>query len=116
MTLEGWIFMVGLRVVDVGGFCAWLFWFFRIRDDTTDDLVDEDEGGEEFRPRWGQADPEPDPRPSPSGFELPLGDSSPWPHRRRDHAGDRPATPAVRPGRAPRPIPERRPAEPSRRG
>jgi hypothetical protein len=33
MSTEGWIFMVGFRVFDVGLLVAWLIWFFRLRDD-----------------------------------------------------------------------------------
>ena len=32
MTTEGWIFMVGFRVFDVGLLVVWLIWFFRLRD------------------------------------------------------------------------------------
>ena len=39
MTLTGWIFMVGLRVFDIGALVVWLVWFFRQRDD------EDDEGG-----------------------------------------------------------------------
>ena len=43
MTLEGWIFMVGLRVFDIGALIVWLIWFFRLRDD--DDDADDGRGG-----------------------------------------------------------------------
>ena len=36
MTTEGWIFMVGFRVFDVGLLVVWLIWFFRLRDDGDD--------------------------------------------------------------------------------
>ena len=36
MTTEGWIFMVGFRVFDVGLLVVWLIWFFRLRDDDDD--------------------------------------------------------------------------------
>ena len=39
MTLTGWIFMVGLRVFDIGALVVWLVWFFKLRDD------EDDEGG-----------------------------------------------------------------------
>ena len=95
VSLEGWIFMVGLRVFDVGALIIWLVWFFRLRDDDADD------DGDDFR--RGDDDPEPEPRGGP-GLDLPLPDSAPWPARRRDHGGDRdPARPAPR--RAPRPAP-----------
>src|SRR5918998_5879258 len=79
VTLEGWIFMVGLRVFDVGALVVWLVWFFRLRDD-------EDDDGDDFR-GGGEDAPEPDPT-GPGGLELPLPDAAPWPRRRRDHAGD----------------------------
>ena len=81
MSLEGWIFMVGLRVFDVGGLIIWLVWFFKLRDDDDDD--DDDGPG-------GSGPPEPDaPQPSPrGGLPLPLPDAEPWPARRRDHGGD----------------------------
>ena len=44
MTLEGWIFMIGLRVFDVGALIVWLVWFFRLREDD-DDSVDFRGGG-----------------------------------------------------------------------
>ena len=43
VTLEGWIFMIGLRVFDVGALIVWLVWFFRLRDD--DDGPDDGGGG-----------------------------------------------------------------------
>ena len=43
VTLEGWIFMVGLRVFDIGALIVWLIWFFRLRDD--DDDADDGRGG-----------------------------------------------------------------------
>ena len=44
MTLEGWIFMVGLRVLDIGALIAWLIWFYRQKD------ADDDEtGGDDYR-------------------------------------------------------------------
>jgi len=107
VTLEGWIFMVGLRVFDVGGLIIWMVWFFRLRD--SDDDLPED--GEDFRRSWDR-EPEPeDPPPAggPPELELPKPDAEPWPHRRRDHGGDRP--PATAPSR-PRRVPERSPARP----
>lgn len=50
MTTEAWIFMVGLRVFDVGALIVWLVWFFKLRDDDPDDEDrpdDEDGGGDE---------------------------------------------------------------------
>jgi hypothetical protein len=107
VTLEGWIFMVGLRVFDIGALIVWLVWFFKLRDD------EDDGGGDDFRrPRDDDA-PEPGPRGGgPPGFVLPLPDSQPWPQRRRDHGGDRPpaARPVHRPVRAPAPPARRVPA------
>ena len=54
VTLEGWIFMVGLRVFDVGALVVWLVWFFRLRDD-------EDDDGDDFR---GGSEDAPDPGPT----------------------------------------------------
>jgi len=104
VTLEGWIFMVGLRVFDVGALIVWLVWFFRLRDDDGDD-------GDDFR--GGADDPEdPDPRGSPPGLRLPLPDSAPWPVRRRDHLGGitrRGEPPRLR--GVPRPVPARAPVK-----
>ena len=80
MTLEGWIFMIGLRVFDVGALIVWLVCFFRLRDDDDDDS-DDGRGGD------GNA-PEPDRPKGPSGgLRIPLANSRPWPTRRRDHLG-----------------------------
>jgi hypothetical protein len=101
VTLEGWIFMVGLRVFDVGALIVWLVWFFRLRDD--------DDDGDDFR-RGDDGAPEPEPGPiAPGGLRLPLPDAGPWPVRRRDHGGDRTApSPTPRRG-APEPVPARAP-------
>ncbi len=101
MTLEGWIFMIGLRVFDVGALIVWLVWFFRLRDD--DDDSDDGRGGD------GNA-PEPDRPKGPSGgLRIPLANSRPWPSRRRDHLGDlRPTPDSARRG-IPHPVPARAP-------
>jgi hypothetical protein len=101
--LEGWIFMVGLRVFDVGALVVWLVWFFRLRED--DDGDDDD-----FR-RGKEDAPKPDPS-GPPGLRLPLKDAAPWPSRRRDHRGDihGPAEPARRRG-VPNPVPARAPVK-----
>jgi hypothetical protein len=103
VTLEGWIFMIGLRVFDVGALIVWLVWFFRLRDDD-----DSDDG---FRGGDGNA-PEPDRPKGPSGgLGLPLADSRPWPTRRRDHGGDlRPAPVSPRRG-VPQPVRARAPVK-----
>jgi hypothetical protein len=99
VTLEGWIFMIGLRVFDVGALIVWLVWFFRLRDD---DDSDDGGGGE------GKAPEPPKPR-GPGGLKLPLPDADPWPSRRRDHGGDlRPAPFTARRG-VPEPVPARAP-------
>jgi len=97
VTLEGWIFMIGLRVFDIGALIVWLVWFFRLRDDDDDDAG----GG------GGPDAPEPEAPSGPrGGLQLPLPDAQPWPHRRRDHGGDlRPAPDIRRRG-----VPERTPA------
>jgi hypothetical protein len=93
VTLEGWIFMVGLRVFDIGALVVWLVWFYRLRDD--DD---------------GDQDPPP---PTQPGGGIPLPDAEPWPHRRRDHGGDRTPLPVGR-RRSPAHAPSRVPALPRR--
>jgi len=101
VTLEGWIFMVGLRVFDVGALIVWLVWFFRLRDD--DDDGDGPGGGDDPAPQ-------PEPPRGPPGLRLPLPDAQPWPGRRRDHAGDvgHGVPHTVRRG-APEPVPARAP-------
>jgi hypothetical protein len=102
VTLEGWIFMVGLRVFDIGALIVWLVWFFRLRDD---DDGDDDRGG-------GGRTPDPEPPKGPSdGLKLPLAHSDPWPHRRRDHGGDLPPAPATRRRGVPEPVPARAPVK-----
>jgi hypothetical protein len=85
VTLEGWIFMVGLRVFDIGALVVWLVWFFRLRDDDDDDGDDfrrgKDDGNEPEEPTGG------------GGLKLPLPESKPWSARRRDHHGDRHGAP-----------------------
>jgi hypothetical protein len=101
VTLEGWIFMVGLRVFDIGALIVWLVWFFRLRDD--DDDSDGGHGG-------GGNAPEPEqPHGPPGGLRLPLADSKPWPKRRRDHLGDLRPVPASRRRGVPEPVPARAP-------
>jgi len=82
VSLEGWIFMVGFRVFDLGLLVLWLVWFFRLRDNGDDPPEDEGGGGgpgrdpDEHGPRDG------------GGMRLPLG---PWGDgkRLRDHGGRR---------------------------
>jgi hypothetical protein len=101
VTLEGWIFMIGLRVFDVGALIVWLVWFFRLRDD--DDDSDDGRGGD------GNA-PEPERPKGPSGgLRIPLANSRPWPTRRRDHRGDLHPTPGSARRGIPHPVPARAP-------
>jgi hypothetical protein len=106
VTLEGWIFMVGLRVFDVGALIVWLVWFFRLRQDDDDD-------GDDFR-RGDDDAPDPGPKGEPPGLKVPLADAGPWPARRRDHRGDlKPEPPGRRRG-VPAPVPARAPVKRSR--
>jgi hypothetical protein len=103
VTLEGWIFMIGLRVFDVGALIVWLVWFFRLRDD--------DDDSDDFRRGDGNA-PEPEEPKGPSGgLGIPLADSKPWPKRRRDHRGDLPPAPASARRGVPQPVPARAPVK-----
>jgi hypothetical protein len=103
VTLEGWIFMVGLRVFDIGALIVWLVWFFRLRDD--------DDGDDGFgRGDGGTPGPEPEPS-GPGGLRLPLPDAQPWPVRRRDHGGDREGVPLTSRRGVPEPIPARAPVK-----
>src|SRR5919107_309252 len=106
MTTEGWIFMVGFRIFDVGLLIVWLVWFFRLRDD---DDQSEDDG-----PGGGGNDPRPGKGPGDGGLGRRLGqlDQGRW--RRRDHRAPRPQL--ARRGRegfpAPSPSRVRRPRTP----
>src|SRR5919206_1438151 len=80
MTTEGWIFMVGFRVFDVGLLIVWLIWFFRLRDDGDDSHGDDGGGGEGPDPRPGRDGPGGD------GIRLPLGRWRPSDRRPRDHS------------------------------
>jgi hypothetical protein len=84
VSTAGWIFLVGMRVFDLGGMIVWLVWFYRQRED--DDWEGWDDPGD---------DPPPPDKPSPpdpggSGLRLPLPDAGPWPGRLRDHTATRP--------------------------
>ena len=108
MSTEGWVFMIGFRVLDVGLLVAWLVWFFRLRDDD-----DSDGGG---GPGGGGSGPEPSPDPGGGGgFALPLGRALPGGPRLRDH--DKPRRRMPRRGAEPLPAPSpsriRRPGAPS---
>jgi hypothetical protein len=106
MTTEGWIFMVGFRVFDVGLLIVWLIWFFRLRDDGDDSHGDDGGGGEGPGPRPGHDGPGGD------GLRLPLGRWHPGPRRVRDDSrppgklrrrGPEPAIPGPLPSRVRRP-------------
>ena len=108
MSTEGWVFMIGFRVLDVGLLVAWLVWFFRLRDDD-----DSDGGG---GPGGGGSGPEPSGDPGGGGgLALPLGRALPGGPRLRDH--DKPRRRMPRRGAEPLPAPSpsriRRPATPS---
>jgi hypothetical protein len=86
VTTEGWIFMVGFRIFDVGLLIMWLVWFFRLRDD--DDSSEDDGpggGGQDSGPRRG---------PGGGGLGKPLGRLQQGAWRMRGHPLPR------RPGRA----------------
>jgi hypothetical protein len=101
MTTEGWIFMVGFRIFDVGLLIVWLVWFFRLRDDG-DDSSDDGGGGGEGPDRGPGSD-----GPGGDGIRLPLGRVRTAPRRVRDHS--RPLRPTRRRGAEP-PVPGPLPA------
>jgi hypothetical protein len=87
VSTQAWIFLVGLRVFDLGGMIAWLVWFFR-RGGGPDEREDDGGGG-----GGGRRPPEA-PRPPGPGLDLPIADAGPWPTRLRDHgSARRPAAP-----------------------
>jgi hypothetical protein len=102
VTTEGWIFMVGFRVFDVGLLIVWLVWFFRLRDDGDDSQGEDGGGGEGPGPRPSGDGPGGD------GIRLPLG---PWRvgrGRDRTHGGpDRPQRRRGPEPPVPRPLPSR---------
>jgi hypothetical protein len=77
VTTEGWIFMVGFRIFDVGLLIVWLVWFFRLRDD--DDSTDDD------GPGGGGSDPGPGRGPGGGGLGRPLGKLQQGAWRLRGH-------------------------------
>jgi hypothetical protein len=107
MTTEGWIFMVGFRVFDVGLLIVWLIWFFRLRDDDDDSRGDDGGGGEGPGPRPGHDGPGGD------GIRLPLGTWRPGRGRVKDHV---PATRVTRRRGSDTPIPSPSPARVRRPG
>jgi hypothetical protein len=109
VSTEGWIFMVGFRVFDVGLLIIWLVWFFRrMRDDDGDDDSPGGGGG-------GGPEPRPGGGPGGGGLRLPLGRARQEGRRIRDHSR-RPVRPRRRGAEpVPRPLPARvrRPAQPT---
>lgn len=95
VSTEGWIFMVGFRIFDVGLLIVWLVWFFRLRDD--------DDSTEDDGPGGGGSDPRPGRGPGPGGLRLPLGRAGQATLRVRDHV--RPGHPLRRRGAEPLPNP-----------
>jgi hypothetical protein len=79
VSTEGWIFMVGFRVFDVGLLIVWLVWFFRLRDD--------DDSSEDDGPGGGGPQPRPGDGPGGGGLRLPLGRAAQGRRRIRDHRG-----------------------------
>jgi len=107
VSAEGWIFVVGFRIFDVGLLLIWLIWFFRLRDD---DAGPNDEGGDD-----GGGPPVHPPEPSGSGgLGLLLPGTLRAGRRLRDHS--RPPKPGGRrrgePLRRPAPARVRRPRRP----
>jgi hypothetical protein len=99
VSTEGWIFMVGFRVFDVGLLIVWLVWFFRLRDD--------DDSSEDDGPGGGGPQPTPGDGPGGGGLWLPLGPADQGRRRLRDHRG-RAGWPRRRGAEPlPRPVPAR---------
>ena len=99
MSAEGWIFVVGFRIFDVGLLVLWLVWYFRLREDDTDagdDGGDDNGGGPPVHP--------PDPSGG-GGLGLVLPGSLRAERRVRDHG--RPPRPRRRRGEPLRPQPAR---------
>jgi hypothetical protein len=92
VSTQAWIFLVGLRVLDLGALVAWLVWFFRMREEPDDG---DDGGGGGGGPDLGPAQPSGGPNDG-----VPLSDAAPWPVRLRDHTDRRPVQ---APWRAPAP-------------
>lgn len=109
MSTEGWIFMIGFRVLDVGLLVFWLVWFFRLRDD------DDSDGGGGGGSGGSGPEPEPSGDPGGGGLVLPLGQFRSGARRVRDHV--RPNHSVPRRGSEPLPAPSparvRRPSTPS---
>jgi hypothetical protein len=70
MSPEGWIFLVGFRVFDVGLLVVWLIWFYRLRDDGDEEPDDDGGGGGGGNTRPGGPHRGPG---GGGGLRLPLG-------------------------------------------
>lgn len=111
MTTEGWIFMIGFRVFDIGLLVIWLVWFLRLRGDD-DDLPDDGPGG-----GGGPGPDGPNDRSGGGGgLRLPLGRPNGLKQRLRDHTRPKHRLPRRGTDPVPRPLPARvrRPASPPR--
>ena len=107
MSAEGWIFVVGFRIFDVGLLVLWLVWFFRLRDDDADA---NDEGGDS----GGGGPPLKPPEPTGGGgLALLLPGTLRAGRRLRDHTrAPRPGRPRGEPLPRPQPTRVRRPRRP----
>jgi hypothetical protein len=103
VSTQAWIFLVGLRVFDLGGMIVWLVWFLR-RGGGNDSHEDEEGGG-----GGGGTRPPAGPSPGGPGLDLPIAASDPWPTRLRDHGSRRRPVPARRPAPTWRRTPRRQP-------
>lgn len=107
MSAEGWIFVVGFRIFDVGLLVIWLVWFLRLRDD---DAGPSDEGGDD-----GGGPPVHPPDPSGGGgLGLLVPGTLRAERRLRDHSrAPKPSGPRRgEPLRRPQPARVRRPRRP----
>jgi hypothetical protein len=106
VTTEGWIFMVGFRIFDVGLLIVWLVWFFRLRDD--DDQADDD------GPGGGGQGPAPRKGPGGGGLGRPLGrmEQGAWRSRGRHMPRRSPRVRGPEPLPTPSPSRIRRPRPP----
>jgi hypothetical protein len=111
MSTQAWIFMVGLRIFDLGALAIWLVWFLRLRNDG-DGRDDWGSGG------GGSGPKRPDGGPRGPRDGLPMPDADPWRGRLRDHADLRRRGGPRRgggPGRCPTPVRPPAPHRPPRR-
>jgi len=100
MSAAGWVFQIGIRVVDVGLLVFFLVWMFRRMRDEEDDPEDDGPGG-------GGSDPRPHESPGGGGGSvLPTGRARPG-RRKRDHGRPTPLPRQRGAERVPRPLPAR---------